>query len=95
MSNGQELIEDTEQFFALSETDKQHIVIGLPPGTARWKWLFTPTAVWQGLKKLVVEPGAPRSFPSTVTSPSASTFRAVHRSPATSTAPTPDPQAAS
>lgn len=63
MTGTQEPIEDPDQFLDLAPVDRQYIVLGLPPSTPAWRWLLTPTAVWEGFKKLVVAPGAPPVVP--------------------------------
>lgn len=60
-----DLIDDPDDFFALAPTDRQYVVLGLPESTPAWKWLLTPTAVYEGYKRLVVAPGAPPVVPIT------------------------------
>lgn len=63
MTSNEGPIQDPDQFLTLAPADRQYVVLGMPPGTPVWRWLFTPTAVYEGARRLVVAHGAPPIVP--------------------------------
>lgn len=59
-----EPIEDAERFFRLPPVERQYILVGERSNRPLWKWLFTPTTIWEGVR-IIVSQGAPGFVPVT------------------------------
>lgn len=59
-----EPIHHPDNFFRLPPVERQYILVGEQPNTALWKWLITPTTIWEGVK-IIVRQGAPGFVPVT------------------------------